>query len=34
MKTYSRGPLCDNFFEMTWHDGIQQLDQDSVGGHL
>ena len=31
MKPYSRDLLCGNFFEMTWHDGIQQLDQASVG---
>ena len=30
MQPYYHDLLCGNFFEMTLHDGIQQLDQGSV----
>ena len=34
VQPYSHDLLCDNFFEMTKHDGIQQLHQSNVGQHF
>ena len=31
MQPYSHDLLCDNLFEMAWHDGIQYLDQSNFG---
>ena len=31
MQPYTRDLLCDKYFEITQHDGVQQLDQDNVG---
>ena len=34
VQHYSHGLLSDIFFEMTKHDGIQQLEQSNVGQHF
>ena len=31
LQPHSHDLLSDDFFEMTWHDGIQYRDQNNVG---